>query len=134
MFISCRSLKFFIYISKSHMHSFFLFTSLFIHKWFFTFERSKVTKIFCKAEVYPYTSALRRHPCRLTLIPVLDKLHISIKKIVLSFNPTRFFKSSRKTFPKWAGFKEAITSQPFPRHQYVPQSSNLYPHDQKPSQ
>ena len=50
VFISCRSLKFFIYISKSHMHSFFLFTSLFIHKWFFTFERSKVTKIFCKAE------------------------------------------------------------------------------------
>ena len=33
-----------------------------------------------------------------------------------------------------ASHQRKITSQPFPRHQYVPQSSNLYHHDLKQSQ
>jgi hypothetical protein len=31
---------------------------------YLTFERSKVTKIFCWARGTPYTPAKRRHPCR----------------------------------------------------------------------
>ena len=130
MFISCRSLKFFIYISKSHMHSFFLFTSLFIHKWFFTFERSKVTKIFCKAEGISLYLSLTATSMSPSLYSCFRQTSIS-KKIVLSLHPTRFYNSPSPNLSHRKRLMKEVTSQPFLRHQYAQPSLDLYHHDLK---